>query len=84
MVSFTSLAEDILASAKRLDEHLASKGLPPSSFDNDTLADLPNDVEATRNSLIDTTHALKQLAQGPHGSTMEILFSVSFQFNQPS
>ncbi|KAL8894384.1 MAG: hypothetical protein Q9207_008508, partial [Kuettlingeria erythrocarpa] len=76
MSTFTSLAEDILTSAKRLDAHLASQGRPPSSFDEDTLGgDLPPDMEATRNHLIDTTQTLKQLAQGPHDSTMETLFS---------
>ncbi|KAI4186600.1 MAG: hypothetical protein LQ346_005645, partial [Caloplaca aetnensis] len=75
MTTFTSLAEDILKSAKLLDAHLASQGRPPSSFDEDTLGDLPPDMEATRNHLIDTTQNLKQLAQGPHDATMETLFS---------
>ncbi|KAL8838358.1 MAG: hypothetical protein Q9170_002165 [Blastenia crenularia] len=74
MVPLTSLAEDILASAKQLDKHLASKGLPSSSFDNDTLVDLPEDVEEVRNSLIDTTNTLKQLAQGHVAVPMEIGF----------
>ncbi|KAL8749667.1 MAG: hypothetical protein Q9184_006719 [Pyrenodesmia sp. 2 TL-2023] len=75
MPSFTSLAEDILAAAKRLDEHLASQGKPASSFDQDTLEDLPPNMEATRSRLINTTQTLKQLAQGPHDATLETMFS---------
>ncbi|CAO1606194.1 MAG: hypothetical protein LQ349_002790 [Xanthoria aureola] len=75
MVSFTSLAEEILVSARRLDEHLASNNLPSSSFDHDTLVDLPNNVEVARDNLINTTQTLKQLAQGGVGRAMEIAFS---------
>ncbi|KAI4277153.1 MAG: hypothetical protein L6R38_005497 [Xanthoria sp. 2 TBL-2021] len=75
MGSFTSLAEEILVSARRLDEHLASNNLPSASFDQDTLVDLPNDVEAARDNLVNTTQTLKQLAQGGVGRAMEIAFS---------
>ncbi|KAL8734016.1 MAG: hypothetical protein Q9166_001777 [cf. Caloplaca sp. 2 TL-2023] len=74
MVSFTSLAEEILVSARRLDEHLASKKLL-SSFDEDTLVDLPSDVEESRDDLINKTQTLKQLAQGGVGRVMEIAFN---------
>lgn len=79
MGSFTSLAEEILVSARRLDEHLASNNLPSASFDQDTLVDLPNDVEAARDNLVNTTQTLKQLAQGGVGRAMEIAFSVRYQ-----
>ncbi|KAI4222618.1 MAG: hypothetical protein L6R36_006006 [Xanthoria steineri] len=75
MVSFTSLAEEILVSARRLDEHLASNNLPSSSFDHDTLVDLPHNIEVARDNLINTTQTLKQLAQGGVGRAMEIAFS---------
>ncbi|KAL8946577.1 MAG: hypothetical protein Q9222_007050, partial [Ikaeria aurantiellina] len=75
MPSFTSLAEEALASARQLDEYLASKNLPPSSFETDTLTDLPPDLEIVRTNLIDTSQTLKQLAQGEVGRTVEILFS---------
>lgn len=78
MVSFTSLAEEILVSARQLDEHLASKDLAPSSFDQDTLVGLPNDIEAARDNVINTTQTLKQLALGPGGRAMEIAFTVRF------
>lgn len=84
MPSFTSLAEDILTAAKRLDEHLASQGKTMCSFDEDTLEDLPHDMEATRSRLINTTQTLKQLAQGPHGATMESMFSASLSFHHPT
>ncbi|KAL8980683.1 MAG: hypothetical protein Q9205_004301 [Flavoplaca limonia] len=64
MVSFTSLAEEILVSARQLDEHLASKDLVPSSFDQDTLVGLPKGIEAARDNVINTTQTLKQLALG--------------------
>lgn len=76
MVSFTSLAEEILVSARRLDEHLASNNLPSSSFDHDMLVDLPHNIEVARDNLINTTQTLKQLAQGGVGRAMEIAFSV--------
>ena len=82
MVSFTSLAEEILASAKQLDEHLASKGIDGSSFDNDTLIDLPDDIEDIRNGLIDDTQTLKQLAQGHVAAPMEMVLGVSRQLLQ--
>ena len=79
MVSFTSLAEEILVSARQLDEHLASKDLAPSSFDQDTLVGLPNDIEAARDNVINTAQTLKQLALGAGGRVMEIAFTVRFQ-----
>ncbi len=76
MPSLTSIAEDILANAKRLDAHLSYKSVAPTSFDHDSLVDLPHDMESVRNALIDSTHTLKQLAQGPVGRTVETLFTV--------
>lgn len=76
MSSLTTLAEEILANAKRLDEHLSSQHLSATSFDHDSLADLPSELESTRKALIDSTQTLKQLSQGPVGSSMEIIFNV--------
>lgn len=76
MPSFTSLAEEILKNAKQLDEHLASQQRPSPSFDHDALVDLSPQLESTRDALIDSTHTLKQLAQGPTRATVEIMFSV--------
>ncbi|MCJ1470776.1 hypothetical protein MMC07_009423 [Pseudocyphellaria aurata] len=75
MPSFTEIAESILADAKRLDAHISSKGLPPSSFERDTLDDLPGDLQKCRDALVDSTQTLKQLALGPTGVVLEVLFS---------
>ena len=76
MGPLTSLAEEILENAKRLDQHLSSSHLEPASFDNDSLVELPPELEATRKTLIDATQTLKQLSQGPVGTSMEIIFNV--------
>ena len=77
MPSLTSLAEEILINAKRLDEHLAAQGRPSPSFDHDTLINLPPELESARDALIDSTHVLKQLSQGPVRTTIDIMFNVS-------
>ena len=76
MHSLTSLAEEILSNAKQLDEHLASQKRSSPSFDHDTLIDLPPQLESARDALIDSTHMLKQLTQGPVRATVDILFNV--------
>lgn len=77
MSSLTEIAERILINAKHLDSYLSSKGLPPSTFANHTLNDMPEDFESYRKELVDSTQTLKRLALGPVGLYMEILFSVS-------
>jgi len=77
MPSLTEIAEGILADAKRIDAYTASKGLPDASFEKDTLSELPTDLEDCRKSLVDSAHELKQLAQGPVGILLELLFTVS-------
>ena len=76
MPSLTSLAEEILINAKRLDEHLAAQKQPSPSFDHDAWINLPPQLHSARESLIDSTHTLKQLAQGPVSATTDILMSV--------
>ncbi|MCJ1294174.1 hypothetical protein MMC34_005731 [Xylographa carneopallida] len=77
MSSLTQLAEEILANAKCLDAYTASKSLPPVSFDEDSLADLPADVDAARKSLIDCTQTLRRLALGPIGTNIDIAYSAT-------
>lgn len=77
MGSLTEIAQGILADAKRLEEYTTSKGLSYSTFEEDTLSNLPDDLEETRKSLIDLTQKLKQLAHGPVGLLLETLFLVS-------
>lgn len=79
MPSLTSLAEEILANAKRLDEHLAAQKQPSPSFDHDALIDLSPQLESAKETLINSTHTLKLLTQGPVQATIDILFSVSFR-----
>ena len=79
MGSLTALAEELLANAKRLDQHLLSQKLPSTTFDNDTLGDLPPEMESARKTLIDLSQDLKQLSQGPVGSSMELIFTVPTQ-----
>ena len=76
MPSLTSLAEEILINAKRLDEHLAAQKQPSPSFDHDAWTDLSPQLESARDALIDSTHTLKQLAQGPVRATTDIIMSV--------
>lgn len=77
MESLTEIAQGILADAKRLDEYTTSKGLSYSTFEQNTLSNLPDDLEETRKSLVDLTQKLKQLAHGPVGLLLETLFLVS-------
>lgn len=77
MASLTEIAQGILADAKRLDEYTTSKGLSYSTFEKDTLSNLPDDLEDCRKSLVDSTQKLKQLAHGPVGLLLETLFLVS-------
>lgn len=79
MPTLTEMAEGILAHAKAIDAHTTSKGLPSSSFDRYTLANLPKAVEDHRKALVNSTQELKQLAIGPIGQIFEILFSVSIE-----
>ena len=77
MASLTEIAERILADAKRLDAYTTEKGLPYSTFEKDSLSNLPNDLEDCRKSLVNSTQKLKQLAHGPVGLLLETLFLVS-------
>lgn len=77
MASLTAIAEGILADARRLDQYTASKGISASTFENDSLSNLPEDLEERRKSLVDSTQRLKQLAHGPVGLLLEVLFFVS-------
>ncbi len=76
MTSFTDLAENMVPRAKALDEYLRSAGCPPASFSEDTLIDLPPEMEETRNALVDAAQTMKRLALGARGTYWEILFAV--------
>ena len=77
MPSFTSLAQEILAYAQRLDQYVVAEKLPSSSFDQDSISELPDHLETVRKDLINSTATLKQLAQGPVGAIAEKFLGVS-------
>lgn len=79
MPSLTSLAEEALVQARKLDDYLESQGRRPTSFETDTLFDLPPDLTAARENLINTTQTLKRLAQRPEGVFEEIMWGVCLQ-----
>jgi len=80
MPSLTQIAEEILANAKRLDAYTSSKALPSTSFELDTLGDLPPDVEKARHVPINSTQDLNRLALRPMNTLIEIMFGVYHPF----
>ena len=76
MPSLTSLAEQMLAQAKVIDGFLEQKNIPYTSFDEDTLESLPEEIQKVRWDLLDTSHIFKQLVRGPAHSGLDIAFSV--------
>jgi hypothetical protein len=80
MSTLTKIAENILESARVLDAYTESRGLPPTSFTDHTLPDLPRDLEAVRRQLVDSTLELKGLAQGPVGQLFDVSFTVRLGF----
>jgi hypothetical protein len=79
MATLTEIAQNILDSARVLDEYTKSQGLDPTSFTEHTLPTLPRDLEAVRRKLVDSTTELKALAQGPIGQLYDVLFTVCLQ-----
>ena len=79
MPSLTEIAGAVLAGAIRLEAYTASNGLPSTTFENDTLGSLPDELEEARKSLIDATQDLKRLALGPVGMLLETLFTVGWR-----
>lgn len=75
-MSLSDIAEDILACASKIDRHANLAGRSPTSFLEDTLGQLPEDVEQARKTLVDKTQELRQLALGPVGLCLDVLFSV--------
>lgn len=82
MPSLVALAEDLLAQTKQLDSVLKARGVQQPSFDNDPLDELPEDVQRLRKKMTDTSHVIRQLAQGPKAAGLEIAFNVSFTLAQ--
>lgn len=76
MPSLTSLAEELLAQARVIDDLLEKNGLSSTSFDNDTLELLPEDAQRLRWDLLDTSHNFRQLVSGAKLSGLDIAFGV--------
>ncbi|OTB10410.1 hypothetical protein K445DRAFT_27657 [Daldinia sp. EC12] len=72
--SFTELALEILQLASELDSQLARQNRKQTTFEFDTLQDLPVDINATREEFINKTHAAKRLALGANGILRELVF----------
>ena len=76
MISLTALAEEALQQAKLLDAYVSAQGRPLTSFDEDTLTDLPPHMLEARDALVNSTHTLKKLALGPVAALAEIMWAV--------
>ncbi|KAL8785195.1 MAG: hypothetical protein Q9195_008728 [Heterodermia aff. obscurata] len=75
MPSLTSIAEAILARAKKLDAYLESNNIPYPSFDEDTLDRLPDELQEDRWALANSSHELKKLTRGAVMNTLDTIFS---------
>ncbi|KAI0509541.1 O-methyltransferase-domain-containing protein [Xylaria bambusicola] len=71
MPSLTSLAEGLLARAKKLDAYLEAHNIPYPSFDEDTLDQLPNELQDERWALGNDANELKQLSRGAAHATLD-------------
>ena len=78
MPSLVSLAEELLAQAKKLDEILEQNNIPSTSFDKDTFELLPHEAQELRWDLLDASHNFKQLVRGARLSGLDIAFGVYF------
>ncbi|KAK4691467.1 hypothetical protein P7C71_g5537, partial [Lecanoromycetidae sp. Uapishka_2] len=74
MPTLTEEAEHILANAKLLDAYTASQNLPPTSFEKETLFDLPPEIELVRKNLVDGSQRVKKLAAGSVSGIFETLW----------
>lgn len=81
MPSLTSVAEGILAQAKKLDAYLESNNIPYPSFDEDTLDKLPDKLQDDRWALANSSNELKKLARGAAMGTMDTALNVGNPFS---
>lgn len=73
--TLVELAEDILAAARALDQHLPSS----PTFQHDTIADLAPEYQHIRKALIDASSEINALARGaggPLGRIFDMSYSV--------
>ncbi|KAI8635443.1 O-methyltransferase-domain-containing protein [Xylariaceae sp. FL1651] len=75
MPSLTSMAESILARAKKLDAYLEAQNIAYPSFDDDTLDQLPDELQDERWALANDANELKQLSRGAAQTTLDCALS---------
>ncbi|KAJ2973275.1 hypothetical protein NUW58_g8978 [Xylaria curta] len=75
MPSLTSIAEGILARAKKLDAYLVTHNIAYPSFDDDTLDQLPDELQDERWALTNDVNELKQLSRGAEQTTLDCALS---------
>jgi hypothetical protein len=78
MPSLVSLAEELLAHAKKIDGSLEQNNIPHTSFGKDTLELLPDDAQKLRWDLLDLSHNFRQLIRGARLAGLDIAYSVHF------
>lgn len=63
------LASRIMENATKFEEHYRSQGLPAPSFDADQplRIQLPGDIAAVREAILEASTELQELIQGPVG-----------------
>ena len=76
-MSLTSIVEQMLGQAKELDAYLTANSISTPSTDNDTLAQLPANLQDTRVALADAAEDFKKLIRGPVVNTMDTILAVS-------
>lgn len=76
MPSLTSIAEAILAQAKKLDAYLESNEIRYPSFEEDTLDQLPDKLQDDRWALANSSNELKKLARGAAMGTIDTALNV--------
>lgn len=70
--SLQTLAQEIQAQANTIQKQLEVQNLPPLSFEVGAVSELPEDVAAVRNALLEATDELSLLVLGPLQSLMRL------------
>ena len=76
MASLTSRAKAILAQAQKIDAYLEEMNIQYPSFEEDTLENLPADLQGVRWSLANDTNDLKKLTRGAVMHIVDVTLSV--------
>ena len=79
-MSLTSMVEGLLAQAKQIDAYLAETKMSTPTWEHDTLADLPAELQDVRATLSNDANSFAKLVRGPVLTAMDIAFNVSFPY----